>query len=177
MKKTIVAFVVCVLATTSLVNADVVFDSGTPQRPLSVTGLNLANGVFDASFDYTTQFGDAVILQEPITGSSDTDVMAALRLQLDVTGIDSSATWAFVSVIAPSSPFATGNAVTDTQAGSSGWGEFRGGPLFLTTADPRIALVTFTPAAAVPEPSSFLCIGLMALVAGGLNWSRKRRQI
>lgn len=31
--------------------------------------------------------------------------------------------------------------------------------------------------AAVPEPSSFLCLGLMALVASGLNWSRKRRQV
>ena len=79
-------------------SAAVTYDNGQPQRPLSVSGLTLVNGTYTATYDYGVSFGDSVIDQEAITGSTDAAVIAEILQQLNSTGVDSSPTAAYVSV-------------------------------------------------------------------------------
>ena len=126
-----------------------VYDGGSPNRPVSMTGLVLANGTFTATFDYTSAFGDALVSQQAITGSTDAIVLAAMQGQLNLTRQDSSVTLAFISVTNPA-PFGNasnfqGAVLTDIGNGPSDWTVLNpGSQPDTSTTQPTHALVTFT---------------------------------
>lgn len=176
-KTTTMTALVAALLLVRIASAGVVYDSGSPQRPLQITGLNLANGTFTATFDYGVTFGTATIDQSAITGSSDADVQAALIAQLNTQGVQSAPTKAWLSVIdiAPSGDPAkfNGNAIVDSDGALDNW-------TFATltfddsnTSNSDIALITFSSSAtsSVPEPGSF---GLLAI--GGIAAVARRRR-
>jgi len=134
--------------------------------------------MFDATFDYTIAFGDALIDQSIVTGSSDVVVGTALQAQLDVAMTESNTTIAFISVTdtSPSSNPALfdGAGVQDISIVPVGWSVFSSNLVSdLTTTNPSTAFVSFSPAsmAAVPEPSSFIL-----LATAGVGWFGVRRR-
>jgi len=168
----------------SVATAAVIYDAGSPQRPLQVTGLSFANGLFDASFDYSVAFGDSLVDQSVITGSTDISVGMTLRDQLNTTNIDSTPTFAFISVTDPM-PLIAGSQDPTSYAGYSIfadgpvagiWGaDTRLGP-DLVSAAADTALVTFAPAA-VPEPSSFALLGMGAICIAGYRRRKKKHTV
>lgn len=169
---------VCVLVTAlsplAVVNAGVIYDGGSPNRPTSVTGLVLANGTFDATFDYSTSFGDAIIDYSLVTGSSDVDITTALLAQLNRTGIDSTQTNIFIS-ITDAEPFNLpdrfhGVSVVSNTSSNNWRSSFAGTFHDSNTTDPVLgvinAIATFTPTG-VPEPSTALLLCLASLTGFG----------
>ncbi len=154
----------------------ITYDGGTPNRPSSITGLTFANGVFNAHFDYDIVFGNTLIDQSSVTGSSDAVVGAALRDLLNGSPEDSNDTVAFISV---TSTAAVGNpnlyeggAIATLSFGPGQW-LFISSGIASKVLDPETALVTFV---AVPEASGFLCLGLVSMVVASTSLrSRSRR--
>lgn len=179
------AALAAILSSSTIASAAVIYDSGTPNRPLSITDLTFANGTFTATFDYTAFFGDAVIDPSVITGSDIATVLAALVSQLNATGVNSRLTTAWISVNDPAPFFSpsifSGAAIIDNVASANTWfgADFHVTNDASTAVTPSIALVTFAEATSspVPEPSSWL---LMVIGAAGVGarryWRRKGEQ-
>lgn len=175
-----------ILSSSTIASAAVIYDSGTPNRPLSITDLTFANGTFTATFDYSAFFGDAVIDPSVITGSDIATIRSALQSQLNLTGIDSRLTTAWISVSDPA-PFGSagalaGAAIFDNTTGANNWSS----AAFHVTSDsattgPIIALVTFAeatsssvPSSPVPEPASWLLMVIGAARVGARRYWRRK---
>lgn len=167
------------LALASRVEAAVIYDAGSPQRPLSVTDLVFANGIFTANIDYSTSFGDTIVDPTAITGSTILTIQTALQSQLNSTNINSRPTFLVVNVddTAPGGDPTqfSGNLIFDFSANPNTWNLSPTSGADADTTDPAIGLITFTSqATAVPEPSTYA----LALLCGGplLFRAVRRRQ-
>lgn len=176
LKLTIV--LVGMLTSASRVEAAVIYENVFPNRPLTVTDLSFANGLFTASIDYTTSFGDTIVDPTAVTGSTIAAIQTALLDQLIPTSLTITTTHLIIAVTdpAPKGDLSRFDARAITHSGGSmKWstsGSYSG--LDALTSGQSEGLVTFTPqAAAVPEPSTFA----LALLCGGpLLYRRLRRR-
>jgi 6-phosphogluconolactonase (cycloisomerase 2 family) len=131
----------------------VTFNSGSPQRPTLITGLQFANGLFDATFDYTSAFGDELYDPTPQTGSSVSEVADAIRDRINMTGTNSSTTIAFLTISDtdpngnnPSLNLMGGTRVIDGNPSPNNWySEAFGTNLDRQSTQPDLALIRLSP--------------------------------
>jgi hypothetical protein len=152
----------------STVQAAVIYDGGTPNSPISITGLSLANGLFDANITYNVLIEGSTLSGVGATGSSALDVAVAMVNQLNLTGIDSFFIDGLFIVTADLvGGFAAARAI-DQVTGPGNWAALgiQGHGDRNARSAGFVELVR-----AVPEPST---LALLGLGAAGLGFARRR---
>ena len=171
---------IVLLALSAVASADVVLvNPGTDDRLLTITGLTIEGTTYDVTFTHGTSFDG--LGAGAITFTSQGQASAVLNAIIaEVDGTAHTLNAATATIMVPYAETGGNTRVSVRQSSNDvgtspyDFGSLSGGSLAQNEMQgASVAFATFA-VAAVPEPSAFICVGLVGLVVAGRRWFSKR---